>query len=201
MTISLENLPTPTRYILLAVLSILTGLLAGVIGYLIGQYFYVIFVYPFILLAIGAILYLPSLWFFRTSSLLFNAFCGLLLGLMILFAFHYVEYSLFRQKNISTFEISQGMNQSTASQAVDTFLQKKTGLGGFGGFIKYENSQMNPYVVYTLRSSGRVAHTYKIYLHGRTGWAYHAGETAVLLIGSALIGFFARKFFPVSIHV
>jgi len=190
----LLRFPTSVRYILLAIASILTGMLAGFIGYWLGQYFYVPFLYPFILLVIGLILYFPSLRFFGTSSSLFNAFCGFLLGLMILLAFHYVGYSLFREKNINTFEISSDVDQSTASQAVDSFLQKETGWGGFGGFIKYENSQMNPYVFYVLRS-GRVAHTYNIYLHGRTGWAYLAGEAAVLSIGSALIGFFSRKFF------
>ena len=190
----LLRFPTSVRYILLAIASILTGMLAGFIGYWLGQYFYVPFLYPFILLVIGLILYFPSLRFFGTSSSLFNAFCGFLLGLMILLAFHYVGYSLFREKNINTFEISRGVDQSTASQAVDSFLQKETGWGGFGGFIKYENSQMNPYVFYVVRS-GRVAHTYNIYLHGRTGWAYLAGEAAVLSIGSALIGFFSRKFF------
>jgi len=190
----LLRFPTSVRYILLAIASILTGMLAGFIGYWLGQYFYVPFLYPFILLVIGLILYFPSLRFFGTSSSLFNAFCGFLLGLMILLAFHYVGYSLFREKNINTFEISSDVDQSTASQAVDSFLQKETGWGGFGGFIKYENSQMNPYVYYYLQS-GRAAHTLKIYLHGRTGWAYLTGEAAVLSIGSALIGFFSRKFF------
>jgi hypothetical protein len=175
-------------------------MLAGALGYWIGQYFYVLFIYPLILLVIGIILYFPSLRFFGTSSSLFNAFCGFLMGLMILLVFHYVEYSLFRTKSINMFEISQGVNQSAASQAVDAFLKKETGLGGFGGFIRYQNSQMNPYVYYGLQS-GRVAHTYRIYLHGRTGWAYLAGEAAVLSIGSALIGFFSRKFFPVSIRL
>ena len=184
----------PARYIILAIASILTGMLAGFIGYWLGQYFYVPFLYPFVLLVIGLILYFPSLRFFGTSSSLFNAFCGFLLGLMILLAFHYVGYSLFREKNINTFEISRGVDQGTASQAVDSFLQKETGWGGLGGFIKYENSQMNPYVYYMVQS-GRVAHTYNIYLHGRTGWAYLAGEAAVLLIGSALIGFFSGKSF------
>ena len=104
-SISTVNLPVPVRYVLLAVASILTGLMAGFVGYLIGQFFYVLFLYPFILLAIGAILYLPSLRFLRTPNSLFNAFCGLLLGLMILFVFHYIGYSLFRTKNINLFEI------------------------------------------------------------------------------------------------
>jgi len=190
----LLRFPTSVRYILLAIVSVLIGMLAGFIGYLIGQYFYVLFLYPFILLVIGIILYFPSLRFFGTSSSWFNAFSAFLMGLMILLVFHYMEYSLFRGKNINTFEISRGVNQSAASQAVDSFLQTETGWGGFGGFIKYENSQMNPYVFYVVRS-GRVAHTYNIYLHGRTGWAYLAGEAAVLSIGSALIGFFSRKFF------
>ena len=193
------NWPAPARYILLAALSALTGALAGVIGYLIGQYFYILFLYPFILLAIGAILYIPSLWFFRTSSSLFNAFCGLLLGLMIFFVFHYIEYSLFQTKNISIFML-QGMNQSAASQAVNTFLQKETGLGGFAGFVKYQNSLWNPHVYYVLQSS-RVTHTLKIFLHGKTGWFYLVGEALVLLGGAALIGFFSRKFFPVGTRV
>ena len=198
-SISTVNLPVPVRYVLLAVASILTGLLAGSVGYLIGQFFYVLFLYPFILLAIGAILYLPSLWFLRTRNSLFNAFCGLLLGLMILFVFHYIGYSLFRTKNINLFEI-QGINQSAASQAVDAFLQKETGLGGFAGYLKYQNSLWNPNVYYFLQS-GRVVHTFEIYLRGKRGWAYLAGETAVLLIGLALIGLFSRRFFPVSIRV
>jgi hypothetical protein len=193
------NRPAPSRYILLAAVSALTGALAGFIGYLIGQYFYVLFLYPFILLAIGAILYFPSLRFFGTSNSLFNGFCGLLLGLMIFFVFHFIEYSLFRTKNISLFML-QGMNQSAASQAVNAFLQKVTGLGGFAGFVKYQNSLWNPYVYYVLQSS-RVAHTLKIYLHGKTGWLYLVGEVFVLLGGSALIGFFSRKFFPVGARV
>ena len=194
-SIHFMNSSAPARYMLLAALSILTGLLAGAIGYLIGQYFYVLFLYPFMLLAIGAILFYPSLRFFATSRSWFNAFCGLLLGLMILLDFHAMEYALFRQKSIDTFEISRGLNQSAAARAVDAFLQQETGLGGLGGFIKYQDAQMNPYVYYALRS-GRVAHTFKIYLHGRTGWAYLAGEAAVLLGGGALAGFLSRRFPP-----
>ncbi|HUI87242.1 MAG TPA: hypothetical protein VLX61_00830 [Anaerolineales bacterium] len=199
-SIHLMNLSAPARGMLLAALSILTGLLAGAIGYLIGQVFYVLFLYPFILLVIGAILFYPSLRFFATSRSLFNAFCGLLLGLMILLDFHSIEYALFRQKNIDTFEISRGMNHSAAAQAVDAFLQQETGLSGLGGFVKYQDSQMNPYVYYALRS-GRVAHTLKIYLHGRTGWAYLAGEAAVLLGGGALVGFLYRRFAPAPMRM
>jgi hypothetical protein len=184
------NSPLPTRYILLAFLSILTGALAGFIGYLIGQYFYMLVLFPVILLALGAILYFPSLRFLRTSNSLFNALCGLLMGLMILFTFHYVEYSLFRAKNISAIEISQHLDQSAASKAVDTFLQKETGLSGFPGFIKYENAQWNPYVYY-LEQGGLITRTLKIYLRGRNGWLYLAGEAAILVGGSALIGFLA----------
>lgn len=191
-TISSTNSSSPKKYIVLVAASILTGALAGFIGYLIGQYFYVLFLFPFILLAIGAILYFPSLKFLRSSSWLFNAFCGLLMGLMIFFTFHYVEYSLFRAKNISTFEVSQHLDQNAASKAVDAFLQKQTGVSGFVGFIKYDNTQWNPYVYY-FEQGGLITRTLKIYLRSRNGWLYLAGEAAILLGGSTLIGFLAGR--------
>lgn len=187
----------PVKPLVLLAASILTGALAGFIGYLIGQYFYVLFVFPFILLAIGAIFYYPSLKFLRTSSWLFNASCGLLMGLMILFTFHYVEYSLFRAKNTSTFEVSQKLDQSAASQAVDVFLQKQTGIGGFIGFLKYNNAQWNPYVYY-FEQGGEITRTLKIYLHNRNGWQYLAGEAAVLIGGSVVIGLLAGKRFSLK---
>ncbi len=191
-TISPTTFSFPTKRIALAIASILTGALAGLLGYLVGQYFYALFVFPFILLAIGTIFYVPSLKFLRTSSWLFNAFCGLLMGLMIFFTFHYVEYSLFRARNISSFEVSQHLDSSAASKAVDAFLQKQTGAGGFIGFMKYNNAQWNPYVYYFVQG-GIVARTFKIYLHSRNGWLYLAGEAAVLLDGSALLGSLAGE--------
>ncbi len=182
----------PTKAFALLAASILTGALAGLLGYLLGQYFYIIVVFPFILLAIGAILYFPSLKFLRTPSWLFNAFCGLLMGLMLFFTFHYVEYSIFRAKNISTFEVSQHLDSSAASQAVDAFLQKQTGAGGFIGFIKYKNAQWNPYVYY-FEQGGKIIRTFKVYLRSRNGWLYLAGEAAILLGGSALLGILAGK--------
>lgn len=112
------------------------------------------------------------------------------MGLMILFTFHYVEYSLFRARNVSTFEATQHLDQADASKAVDAFLQKQTGAGGFIGFLKYNNAQWNPYVYY-FTQNGIVTRTFKIYLHNRNGWVYLAGEAAVLLGGSALLGFLA----------
>jgi hypothetical protein len=185
----------PIKYVALFAASVLVGALAGFLGYWIGQYFYALFVFPFVLLIIGAILYFPLSKFLRTSNWLFNAFCGLLMGLMIFLTFHYVEYSLFRAKNISTFEVSRNLDQSAASKAVDAFLQEQTGAGGFIGFIKYKNAQWNPYVFY-YEQEGKIVRTFKVYLHGRNGWLYLAGEAAVLLGGSALPVFWqGRRFF------
>ncbi len=184
----------PIKAFALLIASILDGALAGFIGYLIGQYFYVLFIFPFILLAIGTILYFPSLKYLQPSSWLFNAFCGLLMGLMIFFTFHYVEYSLFRAKNVRTFEVFQHLDQSAALKATDAFLQKQTSMSGFVGFIKYNNAQWNPYVYYFVQD-GVVAHALKIYLHSRNGWFYLAGEAGLLLGGSFIIGLLAGKRF------
>ncbi len=181
--------PSSSRYLLLPLLALLTGALTAFLGYLLGQYFYVIFLYPLLLLLIGAALFFPSLKFLRTPLPLYNAFCGLLLGLALFLTFHLVEYSIFRAKNISTFETSQHLSASAASKATDNMLRKATGLEGFLGYMKYKNSLSNPYVIYIPRGD-TAPYTLKIFLHGRNGWLYLAFEAAVVMAGSALLGFF-----------
>ncbi|HEX2697182.1 MAG TPA: hypothetical protein VHM28_05695, partial [Anaerolineales bacterium] len=118
--------------------SILAGAIAGFVGYAIGQYFYMLFVFPFVLLIGGVLLFIPILKFFKALNPIFNALCGLLMGLMIFTSFHYTEYSIFRSRLTARLEASQSINEGEASKSVDAFLKEKTGLSGFLGFMKYQ---------------------------------------------------------------
>ena len=182
-----------SKQLILLIASILIGIVAGFLGYLIGQYFYMLFLFPFIMLGIGALLYLPILRFFRTASTPYNVLCGFLMGLMIFTTFHYVEYALFRSKIIHTFEISQNENQVDAAKSANTFLRKQTGMSGFPGYMQYQLQQFQPYVYYTTAADGKITHRIAFYLHGKNSWLYLGGEIAVLIGGAALLGFLGNS--------
>lgn len=178
-----------SKHLILLIASILIGIVAGFLGYLIGQYFYMLFLFPFIMLGIGALLYIPTLRFFRTASVPYNVLCGFLMGLMIFTTFHYVEYTLFRSKVIHTFEISQNENRSEAAKSTNAFLRERTGMTGFPGYMRYQLQQFQPYVYYTTAQDGKFTYTMVVYLHGKNSWLYLGGEIAVLIGGAALLGF------------
>lgn len=182
-----------SKHLLLLAASILIGIVSGFVGYLIGQYFYMLFVFPFILLGIGAVIYLPTLKFFRTPSILYNAFCGFLMGLMIFTTFHYVEYALFRAKTIHTFEVSQSENRAAAVKSTNVFLRERTGMTGFPGYMRYELKQFQPFVYYTTTKDGTISHSMVVYLHGKNSWLYLGGEIVVLIGGGTLLGLLASS--------
>jgi hypothetical protein len=182
-------------YRILLPVSILAGTVAGLLGYSVGQYFYALFVFPFILLAIGLLLFLPALRFFKTPSALYNAACGLLMGLALFAGFHYTEYFVFRSEITARIQAAEGLDKDAASTSLDAFLKEKTGIGGFLGFTKYQQSQWRPYVYYFIRD-GEVASAQDLVLRGRIAWLYLGGEAAVLLVGSALLGYFSVRPVP-----
>ena len=192
MTQPTSNSHFSKQHLILLLASILTGGIAGLSGYILGQYFYMLFVFPFILLTIGLAFFLPTLKFFKTSSALYNALCGLLMGLAIFTAFHYTEYSIFNARITARIESSQGVDKATASKSLDSFLKEKTGLGGFAGFMKYQQSQWRPYVYYFVKD-GNITGSQDLALRGGIAWLYLAGEATMLAGGLALTGFFASK--------
>ncbi len=175
------------RGIFLLAGSLIAGAIAGLAGYWIGQYVYILFVFPFLLLAIGALLFLPLLRFFATTSTLVNGLCGFLLGFMILLGFHYVEYSLFRSRMIQVARLAQPAGETSPSASVDAFLEKETGLPGFPGYMIYQQNQYRPYVYYFTRGD-KITGSLVFNLWRRNAWLYLAGEALVLLVGSALSG-------------
>lgn len=183
--------PFSSKNLILPAASLLIGIITGLIGYLIGQFFYMLFVFPLILLGIAALLYLPILKYFRTASLPYNVFCGVLLGVMIFTTFHYVGFTLFRAKMMHTFEVSQNETAAAARESMNAFLHQKTGLTGFPGYMRYELQQFQPYVYYTTKGDGVISHSFVVYLHGKNSWLYLGGEAAVLLGGAALLGLLA----------
>ena len=187
-----QNKSTSRDNFFLAIVSIIAGILAGFLGYLLGQYFYMLFVFPIILLFIGLAFFIPAILFFKNVSLRWIMLCGALMGLLILTTFHYTEYMVFRNKAVQTAQISQNLSARNASLAVDNFLKSKVRLGGFLGFIRYQQTQLRPYIFYTTKDN-QLTNTIVFYLHGRNGWLYLAGEFAILLGGALLIGFFTGK--------
>jgi len=192
MTQQTSNSRFSKQHLILLPASILTGSIAGLIGYIIGQYFYMLFAFPFILLAIGLAFFLPILKFIKTSSAPYNVLCGLLMGLMIFITFHYTEYSIFNSRITARIQSAQNMSQTTAFKSLDSFLKDKTGFGGFIGFMKYQQSQWRPYVYYFVKD-GNITGSQDLALRGGIAWLYLAGEAGLLAGGLALTGFFAGK--------
>ncbi|GEM_PF-4270235 len=192
MTQQISNSRFSKQHLILLPASILTGSIAGLIGYIIGQYFYMLFVFPFLLLAIGLAFFLPTLKFSKTSNALYNALCGLLMGLAIFTAFHCTEYSIFDARITTRIESAQNVDRATASGSLDSFLKEKTGLGGFAGFMKYQQSQWRPYVYYFVKG-GNITGSQDLALRGKIAWLYLIGEAGLLAGGLAAIGFFAGK--------
>lgn len=176
-----------SRFLILVLLSVLAGILSALVGYWIGQYYYVLFVYPFVLLIIGLLLYLPVRAHFGIQHRLRNVLCGLAMGLTIFVTFHYIEYTIFRSKALQIIELSQHVGEAAASKTLDAFLVQKSGLSGFPGFMKNQQSQLRPYVYYFTRR-GEITQTLEFYLREKTAWLYLAGEAAVLLGGMAVLG-------------
>ncbi len=188
---------------ILTVAAIAAGLLTGIIGYLIGQYFYIIILFPFILLVIGIFLFLPAIKFFKTSSFLVNALYGLLMGLMIFITFHYAEYYVFRSETAKSIQAAQHIDQQAAVDSIESFIQKKTGSNGFLGFLKLQASQSQGFVYYVTQKN-RITNTLHLTLFGIRTYLYWVAEGAVILGGSFLLGLFAagnpfRRKQPVSI--
>lgn len=187
-----KNTSGSRNNIFLAIISMIAGILAGFLGYLLGQYFYILFVFPFILLAIGFIFFIPAVLFFKNINLRWMMLCAVVMGLLTLVTFHYTEYMVFRNKAVQSAQISQNLSERNAALTVDKFLKSKVGASGFLGFLKYQDSQLRPYIFYTTKGS-ELTNTIVFFLHGRNGWLYLAGEAAILLGGSLLIAFFTGK--------
>src|SRR5258708_5977793 len=121
--------------------AVIVGSISGILGYLIGQYFYAIFLFPFILLTIGAILYFPVLKFFKTQSVFYNALCGLLLGLAAFVMLHYMGYRVYIFETARSMQLIQRMDQRSALDSIEGLIRSQTGVGGFIGFMKFQAIQ------------------------------------------------------------
>ncbi len=177
---------------LLMIAAILSGVAAGLIGYFIGEHVYVLFIFPFILLLIGTVLYLFFLRFFGATRALGRAWGGLIMGLTILLTFHYVEYSVFRSNVIAKIEAAHPASRTSAPLSIDAFLRDRTGLGGFVGFLKYQQSQFRPFS-WSLTRDNKIIRTFALYLRRKTAWPYLMGEASVLLGGGFVAGLVSKR--------
>jgi hypothetical protein len=171
------------------------GGLAGGVGYLIAGYFYALFLFPFILLAVAGIFYIPALRFLGSSGKTINSLCGLVMGLALFSGFHYTEYLVFRSDITGRIQAAASLDEASASRSLDAYLTEKTGLGGFLGFMNYQQSQWRPYVYYFVKD-GEISSSQDLVLQGTKAWLYLAGEAAVLISGGGLLGFLGTSRFP-----
>lgn len=130
-----------TGVLLLFFLSIICGILLGLLTFAISNFIYLILLFPMGLGLIGGIITSVGVDKGKVRSPILGGLFGLLLGLLIYGSFRYAEYDYFRKEGQEMLlqEMEQELGYSdveVANDFIDEVLIEETGSKGFLGFLK-----------------------------------------------------------------
>ncbi len=127
---------------LLTLSSVLTGLIVGGLAFAISRFVYIIIGFPIFMGALGGAAIARAIEKGKVRNPSLAIAFSALSGVIIYGTLKYGNYLAFRQnvfKEIDK-EFAQ-VDQVTANQLTDRFLQEKTGVTGFWGYLKYSAQQ------------------------------------------------------------
>jgi hypothetical protein len=174
--------------ILLAVGSVVLGVVVGALGYFISGIYYFLFIFP---LALG----IATAWVFskltqvaKVRYSIMTCFFGLTMGLLVAFAFYDVPYLYERYDFINYAQKRYQVSERGASISLDNYLIEDTGSKGLLGYMKLRAKEGDDYTNYLVFNSVPI-NEFMITMNSTWSWIYWMIESLFISIPAAWIGY------------
>jgi hypothetical protein len=186
---------------LLAVSTVVGGIVLGVISAAIAQYFYLVLVMPVGMGFLGFIIVLYVSEKTRLRDVSVFVVSGALIGVLAYDVYHYSEYLLFRHKQEEALSSRyDDLSKQEIAQRLDLFLEEETGTRGFLGYLRWTSRDgvtLYTDTDYAVMETGGPATGLTI--SSRWVWLYRLAETLIAgETGAALTSQISRRPFCVQ---